>query len=96
MTEAALRTFAATERIGPSETSTMSECAAMGRTHGQEQRTSTKDCMLFEFQFPSDAAWRAYLTGFYRGGGYAGSGNRSLRKYNERRAQERRRVTIEV
>lgn len=58
------------------------EVASLGRRHGKEQNGTTRDCMMFDFQFESDTHWRAYLTGFYRGAGYEGSGNRTIRKKN--------------
>lgn len=56
------------------------QAALRGRVDGQRQRDSLKDEMRFDFEFHNKACWYAYVTGFYRGCGYPGSGNRSVRK----------------
>lgn len=54
---------------------TLTEAARVGRQDGARQ-IGGGDCM----KFPSNRHWSAYVTGFYRGHGYEGSGNRSQRK----------------
>lgn len=58
----------------------LKSCALLRRQHGKAQRGSAEDHMLFAFQFANNRCWDAYLTGFYRGCGYSGSGNRSQRR----------------
>ncbi len=59
---------------------THGDAARLGRQHGQEQISTVRDCLLFDFQFESSRHWQSYLTGFYRGAGHNGSGNRTMRK----------------
>lgn len=58
---------------------TRSEAARQGRRDGRRQISRKDDCMKYRHQFSAEA-WDAYVTGFYRGAGYAGSNNRSFRR----------------
>jgi hypothetical protein len=58
----------------------MRQSSELGRSDGQRQKQSSKDCMRFKQEFPTFSHWEAYVRGFYRSLGYAGSGNRGLRK----------------
>jgi len=58
---------------------TFKEAAAIGRQDGSKQKDSKEDFMKFDFNFPTLAHWKAYMTAFYRACGYHFS-NKLLRR----------------
>ncbi len=57
----------------------LKRAAIVGRIDGRKQVNTTADCMKFRWQFTS-CGWLAYICGFYRGAGFHGSCNRSVRR----------------
>lgn len=55
------------------------EAALLGRADGTRQRGSTHDYMRSQWEF-TDRVWSSYVTGFYRGFGFVGAGNRAQRR----------------